>query len=412
MAKTPKNKTFINKIIRHYLKYDRDNPFIFISSMLAFLGIAAGVMVLMLAMGIMNGTQKEFQKRLFVMNYPLTLTPIDYNNANDTIVQELHQEFPHLKFSPYYTTQVISKSGSNVNGSILYGVDFKKEAEINEVFKTAQENALNIKSKFKIVTGGELTFEMNIQKGEKLTLYFSEQQAIGFGSMPLQKRFVIDATFDSGLNTYDKAIIYTTHEAFQKILKRPTGVYDGIHIYSNDAMNDLKRINTFLEKNGYDKGLRLQGWWEQNASFFAAMQMEKKALFLVLLLIILVAALNIISSLLMTVMSRRSEIALMKTLGATSLEIKSIFFKLGTIIGVSGIMAGTILGLIGMWILTTFPIISLSEDVYGFSKLPIDLTLLDFVLIILGAFIIVILSALYPAKKASSTDPLTVLRNE
>jgi len=412
MATTPKNKTFINKIIRHYLKYDRDNPFIFISSMLAFLGIAAGVMVLMLAMGIMNGTQKEFQKRLFVMNYPLTLTPLGYNNANDTIIQELHQEFPHLKFSPYYTTQVISKSGSNVNGSILYGVNFQKEATINEVFKTAQENALESKSKFKIVTGGELTLEMNIKKGEKLTLYFSEQQAIGFGSMPLQKRFVIDSTFDSGLNTYDKAIIYTTHKAFQKILKRPTGIYDGIHIYSNDAMNDLKKINAFLEKNGYDKGVRLQGWWEQNASFFAAMQMEKKALFLVLLLIILVAALNIISSLLMTVMSRRSEIALMKTLGATSSEIKSIFFKLGTIIGVSGIMAGTALGLIGMWVLTTFPIISLSEDVYGFSKLPIDLTLLDFVLIILGAFFIVILSSLYPAKKASSTDPLTVLRNE
>jgi putative ABC transport system permease protein len=408
----PKNKTFINKIIKHYLKYDKDNPFIFISSMLAFLGIAAGVMVLMLAMGIMNGTQKEFQKRLFVMNYPLTLIPLGYNNTNDDIVKKLSQEFPLLKFSPYYTTQVISKSGSNVNGSILYGVNFNQESQVNEVFQKAQTDSILNQSKFKIVTGGELSLEMNVQKGEKLTLYFSEQQAIGFGSMPLQKRFVIDSTFDSGLNTYDKAIIYTTHEAFQKILKRHIGVYDGIHIYSNNAMSDLKKINTFLETNGYSKGLRLQGWWEQNASFFAAMEMEKKALFLVLLLIILVASLNIISSLLMTVMSRRAEIALMKTLGATSAEIKSIFFKLGTIIGVSGIIAGTLLGLIGMWILTTFPIISLSEDVYGFSKLPIDLTLLDFVLIILGAFFIVIVSSLYPAKKASSTDPLTVLRNE
>ena len=407
-----KNKVFINKIIKHYLKYDKDNPFIFISSMLAFLGIAAGVMVLMLAMGIMNGTQKEFQKRLFVMNYPLTLIPIGYNNANDTLIQDLSQEFPHLKFSPYYTTQVISKSGSSVNGSILYGVNFDKEAQINEVFQKAQEKALLSPSKFKIVTGGELTLEMNVQKGEKLTLYFSEQQAIGFGSMPLQKRFIIDSTFDSGLNTYDKAIVYTTHEAFHKVLKRPKGIYDGIHIYSNDAMNDLKKINKFLQLKSYDKGLRLQGWWEQNASFFAAMEMEKKALFLVLLLIILVASLNIISSLLMTVMSRRSEIALMKTLGATTQEIKSIFFKLGAIIGISGIIAGTLLGLMGMWILTTFPIISLSEEVYGFSKLPINLTLLDFVLIIIGAFIIVILSSLYPARKASSTDPLNVLRNE
>jgi len=102
----------------------------------------------------------------------------------------------------------------------------------------------------------------------------------------------------------------------------------------------------------------------------------------------------------------------MKTLGATEVEIKSIFFKLGAIIGLAGIVLGTFLGLIGMWVLTTFPIIQLSEDVYGFSKLPMDLTLLDFVLIIIGAITIVLFSSRYPAKKASSTNPLHVLRNE
>lgn len=411
--KTISNNTiFIHKIIKHYLKYDKDNPFIFISSLLAFLGIAAGVMVLMLAMGIMDGTQKEFQKRLFVMNYPLTLVPTGYDTANDELIQKLKHQFPHLKFSPYYTTQVISKSGSNVNGSILYGVNFNKESQINEVFQKAQKSSLLIPSKFKMVIGGTLAEDMLIKKGDKMTLYFSEHQAIGFATMPLQKRFIIDATFDSGLNTYDKAIIYTTLEAFEKILKRKAGSYDGIHIYSNDAMNDLLKINRFLDQNNLHQGLRLQGWWEQNASFFSAMEMEKHSLFLVLLLIILVASLNIISSLLMTVMSRRSEIALMKTLGATSSEIKSIFFKLGAIIGISGIIAGTILGFIGMWVLTTFPIISLSKDVYGFSKLPINLTPIDFISIIVGAIVIVLISVLYPAKKASSTDPLTVLRNE
>ncbi len=411
MAST-KNNTFVNKIIKHYLKYDKENPFIFISSLLAFIGIAAGVMVLMLAMGIMNGTQKEFKKRLFVMNYPLTLVPIAYQNANDDIISKLSSKFPELKFSPYYTTQVISKSGSNVNGSILYGVKFEKEQQINEVFEKAVEKSSHIKSKFKIVTGETLAIEMGVKKEDKLTLYFSEQQAIGFGSMPLQKRFTIDSTFNSGLHTYDKAIIYTTLGAFQKILKRSKGIYDGIHIYSNDAMNDLKRINTYLKNIGLDKGVRVQGWWEQNVSFFAAMDVEKRALFLVLLLIILVAALNIISSLLMTVMSRRAEIALMKTLGATGAEIRSIFFRLGAIIGLGGIIAGTLLGLLGKWILTTFDIVHLSAEVYGFSKLPIDLTLNDFIFIIIGAIIIVILSSLYPANKAASTDPLNVLRNE
>jgi putative ABC transport system permease protein len=114
----------------------------------------------------------------------------------------------------------------------------------------------------------------------------------------------------------------------------------------------------------------------------------------------------------MTVMSRRTEIALLRTLGATSAEIGKIFFRIGLIIGSSGIIFGTLLGGIGIWILKTFDIISLPEDVYGTSKLPVDLTMGDFTFIIVGTAIIVWLSSLYPAKKASQTDPLVVLRSE
>jgi putative ABC transport system permease protein len=408
-----KNKTFINKIIKHYLKYDKDNPFIFISSILALLGIAVGIMVLMIAIGIMNGTQEEFKKRLFVMDYPLTINPVFYRSANDDLVNTLSKEFPNLRFSPYYRTPAVSKSNSNIELSVLFGVNFEKEKAINEVFAKAQENSLHIDSKFKVVTGGVLLKEMQISKGEKLTLNFFKSQTVGFGTMPfLQKKFTIDSSYKSGLSNYDKVLVYTTHEAFHKILKREKGVYDGIHIYSANAEADIKRINTFLDNSEYAKSVSVEGWWEQKASYFAAMEMEKNWLGVILLLIVVVASVNIISSLLMTVMSRRSEIALMKTLGATSKEIESIFFRLGTIIGIAGIITGVILAIIVKWILTTFPIISLSEDVYGFSKLPIELGLFDFSMIIIGAFIIVIVAAIYPAKKASSTDPLTILRNE
>jgi len=398
------NQKFVRRIIKHYLKYDKENPFIFISAMLAFLGITAGVMVLMLAMGIMNGTQKEFTKKLFVMNYPLTVLPVEEEAVNDALVNKLKMKFPHLKFSPYYTTQVISKNDGAVQGSLLYGVDYEKEATINDIFKKAKGDS---KSKFRIVIGEGLSFEMNAPKGEKVTLYFSEQQAVGFGTMPLQKRFKVDGVFKSGLKAYDKAIMYTSLEAFEKLLKRPQGTYDGLHIYTEKPLDEIEAIRAILPQN-----VVIEGWWQQNGNFFSAMEMEKKALFLVLLLIILVASLNIISSLLMTVMSRRSEIALMRTLGATKQEIKAIFFKLGLIIGSAGILAGTLLGGLGIWILTTFDIISMPEDVYGTSRLPVDLTMNDFSFIIIGTSIIILLSALYPAKKASQTDPLTVLRNE
>jgi putative ABC transport system permease protein len=287
---------------------------------------------------------------------------------------------------------------------LVYGVDFNKESEINAIFKEARGSET---SKFRVVIGEGLSFEMNAPKGEKVTLYFSEQQAIGFGTMPLQKRFIIDGIFKSGLKAYDKAIMYTSLEAFEKLLGRSHGNYDGLHIYTENPLDEIEDIKKVLPDS-----VVIEGWWQQNGNFFAAMEMEKKALFLVLLLIILVASLNIISSLLMTVMSRRREIALMRTLGATKREIKSIFFQLGLIIGSAGILAGTMLGALGIWILTTFDIISMPADVYGTSKLPVDLTLNDFSLIILGTSIIILLSSLYPAKKASQTDPLNVLRNE
>ena len=406
------NSAFVNKIIKHYLKYDKDNPFIFISSIMAFLSIAVGIAVLMIAMGMMNGTENEFKKRLFQMDYPLTLIPLSQNITSDELTSKLSKEFPTLRFSPYYRTQIITKSGSNIKGSMLYGVDFDKEEKLNEIFQKAYKNSIGTESKFKIITGEKLIEEMFVNKGDKLTLYFSEMQAVGFGSMPLQKRFIVDSTYSSGISTYDDFIIYTTHEAFHKILKRLPSVYDGIHIYSDHAMEDVHDINAFLKKEGYENKTRIIGWWEQHANFFAAMEMEKNALFLALLLIIIVASLNIISSLLMTVMSRRPEIALMRTLGATNAEIKNIFLKLGAIIGLGGIIGGTILGFFSIWVLTTFDIITLSEDVYGFSKLPIDLTATDFFSIIIGAVIIVLASSRYPAKKAASTDPLIVLRNE
>ncbi len=400
------NKTFVRRIIRHYLKYDKENPFIFISAMLAFLGIAAGVMVLMIAMGIMNGTQKEFKKKLFVMNYPLTVLPVREDAVNSTLIEKLSSAFPHLKFSPYYTTQVITKNEGAVQGSLLYGVDFAKESAINPIFKEASAKG-TAKTSFRVIIGDSLSYEMDAPIGNKVTLYFSEQQAIGFATMPLQKRFVIDGIFDSGLKAYDKAIMYTTLEAFERLLKRKPGIYDGLHIYTQKPLEEIKEIRKVLPDT-----VVIEGWWQQNGNFFSAMEMEKKALFLVLLMIILVASLNIISSLLMTVMSRRSEIALMRTLGATQKEIRMIFFKLGLAIGMTGITAGTLLGLLGIWVLKTFDIISIPADVYGTSRLPVDLTFSDFGMIIAGTVIIIILSSLYPARKAAQTDPLTVLRNE
>ncbi len=400
------NKKLVNFIVKKYLKFDKKNPFISISAILAFIGVAIGVMVLMISMAIMNGTAKEFESKLFTMNYPLSIYPKFSNNVNKDLLEDLEKEYPDLKFSPYLSSQVIIQNGDNMNGGMIFGVDSKKESQINSIYAKAVKG-LTL-SKYDIIIGEGIRENLFLASGEKATLYFTSLNPTGLSMMPKLKRFTYQNSFKSGLHAYDKAYMYTTIEALQTLTKKGERNFDGIHVYSDNAMKDIVPLKEFLK----NYGAGVIGWWQQNGNFFAAMQMEKKALFIVLMLIILVASLNIISSLLMTVMSRRKEIALLLSMGASYKEIKQIFLKLGTIIGFSGIVVGVMLGFSGMWILDTFEIISLPADVYGTSKLPLDLSSIDFISIIIGASIIVLLSSYYPAKKATNIDVIDVLRNE
>ena len=398
------NSKFVNTMVKRYLRFDREHPFIFLSAILAFLGIAIGVMVLIIAMAIMNGMEKEFEKRLFVMNYPLTIYPKVRGAIDNELLESLESKFLDLKFSPYMQAQALVRKGGTLKGGLFFGIDPEREKEVNEVFAKAYIKPFG---KYGVIIGRPLADELGIGVGDKIMFLFSKMEPAGLSLMPLSKRFKVDGIFRSGLNAYDESYYYTSFKSFEKIFKRKSGEYDGIHIDSKKPMRDIELIKETLPST-----VGIIGWWEQNGNFFAAMQMEKRALFIVLMLIILIASLNIVSSLLMTVMNRRSEVALLLSLGASKKEILHIFFRLGSLIGVGGVFVGTLLGLGGMEILKHFDIISLPEDVYGTSRLPLDLDLKDFISIIVGAFVITLLSSLYPAKKASEIDALKVLRNE
>lgn len=448
-------KDLVLYLLPRYLRFDKTQPFISITAFLAFFGVAIGVMVLCVAMAIMNGVTKEFERKLFVMNYPLSVYSTTYEGVDDEILQALQTEFPHLLFSPYLRYQAISKIGNTMNAAMILGVDMHAESKINEVVRKAFEDSQNnenahnpydLKSQknlsssdfdsqptqanirhtpqaikeriqafkqkdFSILVSKSFGESFGLGPESKLDLFFTQLEPSGFSYTPINKRFNIGGFFDSGLRAYDEAYIYTNLSAIQKIRRIPPHVYDGIHIYSVEPMKDIKPIGEFL-KNKFPFRAGVEGWWQQNGNFFSAMELEKRALFIVLMLIIVMASLNIISSLLMVVMNRRKEIALLLSLGASKQEIKMTFFWVGNTIGLSGIALGIILTQIAIYILDTFPIISLPADVYGNSKLPLDLSISDFSLTIIGAICVVCLSSYYPARKASSIDTLQVLRNE
>ena len=399
------NKSLIPYLVKRFLRFDKEQPFIFLSALLAFLGISLGVMVLLIAMALMNGFDKEFKNKLTIMNYPLTVIPKFYGSVNEDLLMNLQKDFPNLKFSPYVQSAVMARSGTKLEGGYIFGVNFKDEAKVNSVLQKAI-NGHQFK-RFELLIGKSLKDEFNLYIDDKLMYIFTNVEPGGFSVTPKIKRFRVKAIFDSGLSAYDKAYSYTTLSSMQSMLHIPSNQYDGIHIYSQNPREDIAKIKKKLPIS-----VTVKGWWEDNVNFFAALEMEKSSLFIVLMLIILIAAINIISSLLMTVMNRRSEIALLLSLGATSAEIKKVFLYLGIVIGVSGILAGVIFGMSGLWILSTFDIVSLPKDVYPTTTLPLDLSLQDFTLIVCGAFAIVIASSYYPAKKASEVDILTVLRNE
>ena len=401
------NTKLINFIIKKYLTFDKKNPFISISAILAFIGVAVGVMVLIVAMAIMNGTAKEFKDKLFTMNYPLSIYSKVEGSVNEELLKDLEIKFPHLKFSPYITSQAMAQSDNSMVGGVIFGVDKDKESEINKIYKDAVKS-IDKFDKYDVIVGQGIKDELYLYDNQKITLYFTSVNPSGFSMMPKMKRFVYSGEFKSGLTAYDKAYMYTSIEALRTVLKKDDTYYDGIHVYSDEPFEDIK----LLKKELPVFAAGVVGWWQQNGNFFAAMEMEKKALFIVLMLIILIASLNIISSLLMTVMSRRKEIALLLSLGASTKEIKHIFLRLGIIIGYTGIIVGVALGFGGIYILENFDIISLPADVYGTSKLPLVLDMIDFISIVIGSMIIVFLSSYYPAIQATKIDVLDVLRNE
>ena len=231
-------------LLPKYLRFDKTQPFISITAILAFLGVVIGVMVLCVAMAIMNGMTKEFERKLFVMNYPLSVYSITYQGVDDEILKSLKAEFPHFIFSPYLRYNALSRVGNDMNAAVMIGVDIDSEIQLNEVVRkvfSKQDGTLDSKAleafksqEFAVLVGKEIQNRYFVDVGDKLGFYFTRVEPSALGLAPVSKRFDVAGVFDSGLKAYNEAYTYTHLGALQKIRKLDSGLYDGIHNFSTN----------------------------------------------------------------------------------------------------------------------------------------------------------------------------------
>lgn len=404
--------TFEFFIAGKYLRAKRKEGFISLITFLSTAGVALGVMALVVVIAVMSGAETDFRKRILglephilLMNYAGKFE--DYPE----IVKFINDKKSIKGASPILFAQAMIRSHRNFSGVMVRGIDpeigfnLVKGYDPDELKTVLSESPKN-KTLPGIVLGQELANSLGVIKGDKIILLSPKNIMGPMGHIPSMKRFVITGTFDSGMHEYDSILAYVHLKHAQQI----TGIKDkisAIGIWIDDVFDVASVKSSLADEMNYPFYLR--DWMEINKSLFSALKLEKTAMFIILTLIILVAAFNIASALIMMVMEKTKDIAVLKAMGATNKTIRKIFIIKGMIIGTIGTVVGTISGILICYFLKKYDFIQL-PDAYPFSTLPVQLEYLDVLIIALSAMVICFFSTLYPSHKASGMDPVEAIR--
>ena len=398
-------------LARRYLKAKRKEGFISLITFLSVAGVAVGVMALVIVISVMSGAETDFRKKILglephilVMNYSGTFD--QYSNIKNRI-DSLDQV---KNVSPLVFSQAMIRSGKRFSGVMLRGIDPESKIRLIEGFSPSLlQSALHTGSPGSsapgIILGKELALQIGADKGESVILVSPSGIASPIGHVPSMRRFTVTGTFSSGMYEYDSAIAYVhIDEAIQH--EHGQGI-SALGIW----IDDVFKVKSFAKNNlsFLDPPFYVNDWMDINKSLFSALKLEKTAMFIILTLIILVAAFNIASALIMMVMEKTRDIAVLKAMGATNKAIRKIFMIKGMIIGISGTVFGVFLGVGVCILLSRYKFIHLPEA-YPFSTLPVQLNPVDVLVIAASAVLICFCSTIYPAVKASKMNPVEALR--
>ncbi|MCO6430181.1 MAG: ABC transporter permease [Deltaproteobacteria bacterium] len=421
--------SFSRKVAFRYLWSKRSEAFITILTVISVIGVALGVMALIITMAIMEGFEHEMREKLIGTNSAIVVKRLGGKIDNWRTVQETVAGIEGVEsVSPFTLSQVLLRSDERSSGILIRGLEpgSASAAQLQGFLEDDQkiENAFNpppitvidpdnnevLANLPGLVIGRELADQLNLLLGQPVSLLSPSVSSTPFGLMPRFKRFVISATYSSGLTEYESGLAYMALAEAQNFFRLGDTV-NGFEVRVRDLDRSsivAQKINGELSKLA--PGFYAQDWKETNRPLWEAMQLERTVYFLVLLLIILVASFSIISTLVMIVLEKRKDIAILKTMGATSGSIARIFQIQGTIIGAFGISLGLLAGYFGCVGLQRygFPL----PSAFPMSTLPVRME--PFIFLVTGgaAFCICALATIYPALRASRLDPVEVLRYE
>jgi len=395
-----------------YLRAKRKEGFISLITLLSVAGVLLGVMALVVVIAVMSGSETEFRNRILglephvlAMNYSGHFTP-------DPDMEDKIRQIPGVTaVSPILFGQAMIRSSNSFSGIILRGVEPEKGAALIKGY-TAEDlgAALNKTTITKglpgIILGQSLAHAVGVMEGDRVILMSASGIISPMGQIPSMKQFVVTGTFKSGMSEYDSSLAYARLDQVQALVaaKGKISAY-GIWTEQIFKVKDLSQKELGFIKYPY----YLRNWMDINHSLFSALKLEKTAMFVILTLIILVAAFNIASALIMMVMEKTRDIAVLKAMGATNSMIRRIFIIKGMIIGIIGTGIGTTLGVVVCYVLKRYEFIKLPEA-YPFSTLPIQLEYSDVILTAVSALVICFLSTLYPSYKASRMNPVEAIR--
>jgi len=411
-----------------YLRAKRREAFISLITVITTLGVTIGVMTLDIVLSVMTGFEEDLRARILGFNPHVVISSMTGPISDYQQIVEKVRQMPEVEAAaPFVYSQVMVTSRQSVSGVLVRGLepahandvvdlaDHLKDGTLDGlgrerdvvVRESGEERTVTLSG---VIIGGVLAQQLGVLPGDPINIVSPLNNTPGpLGLVPKVKRFVVAALFDSGMFTYDEGLIMMSLSDAQNFFSLGDRV-SGVEVRVSDpyaAQAFARRLEAAL---GFP--FRARDWTESQRNLFAALALEKTVYFIVLLLIILVAAFNIIATLIMVVMEKRKDIAVLKSMGATSRSVGRIFVYKGVIIGTIGTLLGTLLGYGGCWLLDRYHFIELPKDVFYVSTLPVKIYPENFLMVGAASIIICLLATIYPARQAARLAPVEVIRYE